>query len=85
LHQREFIELNENQQMAILDIMSDDRADKGAEDDGTRFFRLLKDNIISGFYTSRAGLKELDYKGNRFYAESPGCALPEYTHQKTGQ
>lgn len=85
LHQRALIELNENQQTAILDIISDHRAARGAENDGTRFFRLLKDDMISGFYTSRAGLKELDYKGNRFYAESPGCALPEYTHQKTGQ
>ncbi len=83
--QREFIELNEDQQTAILDIISDDHANKGAENNGTRFFRLLKSDIISGFYTSRTGLKELDYKGNRFYAESPGCVLPEHPHQKTGQ
>jgi len=84
-HQRDFVELSENQQTAILDIVSDDRVNKGAENNGTRFFRLLKNDIISGFYTSKAGLKELDYKGNRFYAESPGCALPEHPHQKTGQ
>lgn len=84
-HQREFIELNENQQIAILDMISDDRPNRTAENDGARFFRLLKDDIISGFYTSRTGLKELDYKGNRFYAESPGCALPGHPHQRTGQ
>jgi len=26
-----------------------------------------------GFYTSKEGLKELDYKGNSFYSVSPGC------------
>lgn len=81
-HQREFIELTVDQQTAILDIISDARANKGAENDGTRFFRLLKDDIISGFYTSRMGLEELDYKGNRYYAVSPGCALPGHPHLK---
>ena len=71
--QRGFVNLNEQQQVAILDLISDERAGKGAEGDGTRFFRQLKDDIISGFYTSRTGLKELDDKANRFYAYSPGC------------
>lgn len=72
-HQRGFVNLNEQQQVAILDLISDERADQGAENDGTRFFRQLKGDMISGFYTSRTGLKELDDKANRFYAESPGC------------
>jgi len=37
------------------------------------FIRWLKHRVIEGFYTSRAGLKELDYKGNSFYSASPGC------------
>jgi hypothetical protein len=44
-----------------------------AERDMPEFFRLLKAEIIRGFYTSQAGLKEIDYKGNGFYAKSPGC------------
>jgi len=72
-HQRGFAELTEEQQTAILDHISDEHANKGAENDGKRFFRQIKNDIISGFYTSRTGLKEIDDKGNRFYAESPGC------------
>ena len=72
-HQRGFANLSEQQQTAILDLISDEPAGKGAETAGTRFFRQLKDDIISGFYTSRTGLKELDDKANRFYAYSPGC------------
>jgi hypothetical protein len=34
--------------------------------------------LIRGFYTSRLGLKELDYKGNAFYAESPSCPNKEH-------
>lgn len=71
-HQRVFIELAENQQTAILDRISDEHSG-GTASSGTRFFRQIKGDIISGFYTSSAGLKELDDKANRFYAESPGC------------
>jgi hypothetical protein len=28
---------------------------------------------VRGFYTSQVGLKELDSKGNAFYARSLGC------------
>lgn len=72
-YQRAFIQLSVEQQTAMLDLISDDHAGKNVENDGTRFFRQLKNDIISGFYTSRTGLKELDDKANRFYAESPGC------------
>ena len=72
-HQRDFIDLSEEQQTAILDLISDRPSIRDIENDGTRFFRLLKDDVISGFYTSRTGLKELNYQGNSFHAESPGC------------
>ncbi len=72
-HQRSFVGLTEEQQLAILDVISDAHNNKNSESDGTRFFRQIKSDIISGFYTSRTGLKELDNKANRFYSESPGC------------
>ena len=72
-HQRGFVELSEDEQAAILDAISDDRTDKDTENDGTHFFRQLKGDIISGFYTSQIGLKELDDKNHGFYPESPGC------------
>jgi Gluconate 2-dehydrogenase subunit 3 len=83
-HQCAFVELSVEQQTAMLDLISDDRADKDVENDGTRFFRQLKNDIISGFYTSRTGLKELDDKANRFYAESPGCPSSSAGGPKAG-
>jgi hypothetical protein len=59
-----FLELSSAQQMELL---------TAAERDAPEFFKLLKAEIIRGFYTSQAGLKEVDYKGNGFYAKSPGC------------
>jgi hypothetical protein len=68
----DFISAGTDKQIAILDSISDARTDK-QENAGTRFFAFMKSEVIRGFYTSRAGLKELDYKGNGFYAASPGC------------
>ena len=75
-HQRysgEFLSLGVDQQIAMMDSISDQRTDKQREDAGTRFFAFVKAETIRGYYTSRAGLRELDFKGNAFYARSPGC------------
>lgn len=68
-----FLSLDTAGQIAILDSISDARSDKYIENAGTRFFGFIKSEVIKGFYTSRTGLKELDFKGNGFYASSPGC------------
>lgn len=70
-----FTELNEARQIDILNEMSDDRPEKDGENAGMRFFKFLKAEAIHGYYTSQAGLKELDDQGNRFHAESPSCNL----------
>jgi hypothetical protein len=43
------------------------------ENSGDLFVGWLKRRVLDGFYTSREGLHELDYKGNAFWTESPGC------------
>ncbi len=68
-----FLVLPREQQSAIILSISDMRPHTKAENAGTRFFVWLKPELIRGFYTSQAGLRELDYKGNSFYARSPGC------------
>ena len=34
---------------------------------------FVRREAIRGYFTSQAGLKELDYKGNAFYGACPGC------------
>jgi len=78
-HQRyrnSFLSIRQDQQLELLRVMSDDRPDKSQENGGTRFFVWIKGETIRGYYTSQAGLKELDYRGNAFYAEQPGCEKP---------
>ena len=38
-----------------------------------RLFDRTRAEIVRGYYTSAAGLKELGYKGNWYYAACPGC------------
>lgn len=82
---KNFLDAPPVEQINLMTSMSDLRANKTAANAGTRFYDLLKVESIRGFYTSRRGLKELDFKGNSYYAESPGCGLtlhPQTTESK---
>ncbi len=72
-HGRVFNALAKPEQVAIVESMADNRPNRGAENAGTRLFVYLKERVIHGFYTARAGLDELGYRGNAFYASPPGC------------
>jgi len=73
-YQSSFAHLPETRRIELLKSISDERSERAVENDGTRFFVLLKAEIIRGYYTSKAGLEELDFKGNGFYPASPGCS-----------
>jgi hypothetical protein len=72
-HNTEFLRIEGRAQLEILTVISDEGINKNTQTPGKRFFELIKAEVIRGFYTSQAGLKELDFKGNAFYARSPGC------------
>ncbi len=65
------LERKSNSLDAILRSISDDHP--RAEHAGTRFFAYMKDQVIDGFYTSRAGLNELGRGNHNFHASPPGC------------
>jgi hypothetical protein len=64
-----WMEANPLSQAEFNEIMAGSKTDNTP----TRFFSYLKERVIDGFYTSRAGLDELGYRGNAFYASPPGC------------
>lgn len=67
-----FLDAPETSQAEMVKSLNDPQEGENA---GTRLFVLLKNQVVHGFYTSQRGLKELDYKGNAFYPECPGCDL----------
>jgi hypothetical protein len=78
-YRQAFLDLREAEQVELLKSISDDRPDKTLNHAGTRLFALLKTQVIRGYYTSQPGLRELDYKGNTFYVECPGCEGREHS------
>ena len=74
-----FNNLSSQQQVSMLREL----AGKPADDPGNKFFRLIRRYTVMGYYTSRVGLRELDYPGLRFYSASPSCPHtndPEHRH-----
>jgi len=64
-----FLQVDESRQIKILTTISAAKPDSPLR----RFFEATRTEIARGYYTSAQGLKELDYKGNWYYATCPGC------------
>jgi hypothetical protein len=70
-----FLECGATQQKEVLDqIAYRKNAQKNpALGPGVKFFSLLRDLTTDGFFTSEIGIKYLEYIGNTYLAEFPGC------------
>jgi hypothetical protein len=82
-HGERFVKLTPEQQTSLLEPPGfKDKVQPGQED-GRRFFRLIREYTVTGFYTSEIGFKALDNPALKFYAESPECPYkgdPEHAH-----
>jgi gluconate 2-dehydrogenase gamma chain len=74
-----FLELTEEQQIALLSPLCD-AADAGRmKHAGDRFFKAIKSMTADGYYTSQAGLmRDLGYNGNTVLPAYPECTHPEH-------
>jgi hypothetical protein len=60
-------------QLSVIEGMSQDEGLQHAD------FQLIKEMTVHAFYTSRVGLIDvLEYKGNAYLTEFPGCHHPEH-------
>jgi len=78
-----FRSLSAEDQTAILKRLAYKEQFRTGEEEGRRFFSLIREYTIMGFYTSRIGLEEIDFPGLKLYSESPGCPHgddPEHLH-----
>jgi gluconate 2-dehydrogenase gamma chain len=78
-----FVMLNPDQQTTLLESLAYRKKSRAGDEPGQKFFNLVREYTAMGFYTSEIGLKELDFPGLRFYAESPACPHkddPEHRH-----
>lgn len=91
-HGGTFTALPEERQTALLRPLASRDAVAPTEADGRRFFDLMRQYTVMGYYTSRIGLEELNYPGLKLYSESPACPHPgdpEHKHlpppERTGR
>ena len=70
---KRFTELPPEQQTSLLEPLGFKEQARPGEEDGVRFFRMMREYTVTGFYTSEIGYKELDNPALKFYAESPEC------------
>ena len=78
-----FVSLNPDRQTTLLESLAYRKKFRTGDEPGQKFFDLVREYTVMGFYTSEIGLKELDFPGLRFYAESPACPHkddPEHLH-----
>ena len=82
-HGKPFTQLAAEEQTAVLDPLAYKAKFGAGEKTGQEFFNTIREYTVMGFYTSEIGLKELDFPGFKFYAESPACPHaddPEHLH-----
>lgn len=80
---KRFMELTAEQQNAMLVSLGFKDKARADEEDGRKFFAVMREYTVTGFYTSEIGYKELDNPALKFYSESPECPHkddPEHRH-----
>jgi gluconate 2-dehydrogenase gamma chain len=72
-HTKVYADLAPGQQTAILDDIAWPRRAKPEMQAGVDFFNRFRDMTASGFFSSRIGVRDLEYIGNRAAARWNGC------------
>jgi len=72
----DFIDCAFTQKKQILDRIAYPRKAAPEDASAVAFFNQFRDLVVSGFFTSEAGIRDLPYLGNEPLAEWQGCPSP---------
>ncbi|MEO5646991.1 MAG: gluconate 2-dehydrogenase subunit 3 family protein [Chitinophagaceae bacterium] len=64
-YEKPFVDCTKEQQIAMVDQIAYPAKTKPGMEQGTKFFTLMRNLVISGFYTSQIGIKDIGYMGNK--------------------
>jgi len=73
---RRFVDCADAQRRGILDDIAYPSKAPASLSQAVAFFNSFRDLTASGFWTTRMGIADLGYQGNRFVAEWNGCPQP---------
>jgi hypothetical protein len=62
--EKAFVDCSEAHQKSILDSIAYEIEDVEEQPEGIAFFSLIRDLVVTGYFTSAVGLKDLGYVGN---------------------
>ena len=71
-----FAECDDTQRRAVLDDIAWPRRARAEMQNGVRFFNNFRNFTASGFWSSKMGVDDLQYMGNRPQAQCSGCPTP---------
>ena len=71
-----FAECDDTQRRAVLDDIAWPRRARAEMQNGVRFFNNFRNFTASGFWSSKMGVDDLQYMGNRPQAQWSGCPTP---------
>lgn len=77
-----FLNCSESERTAVVDDIAWPQRARPEHRHGVAFFSSFRDLTATGFWTSRMGITDLQYLGNRSVAQWNGC--PEEALQKLG-
>jgi len=69
----DFVDCTGEQQKQILDRIAYPKEAAPEDAAGVAFFNHLRDLVVSGFFSSEMGVKDLPYLGNQMVSEWNGC------------
>ena len=78
-----FLELTPEQQTSVLEPLGFKDKARSGQEEGRKFFKIIREYTVMGFYTSEVGYKELDNPALKLYTSSPECPHkddPEHMH-----
>ena len=71
-----FVQATDAERTAVLNDIAWPKKAKPDMSQGVAFFNMFRDMTASGFWSSKIGITDLDYRGNEFIAEWNGCPEP---------
>lgn len=71
-----FVDCDATQRTAVLDDIAYPRRAAAEMQNGVRFFNNFRNFTASGFWSSKMGVDDLQYMGNRPVAQWNGCPAP---------
>lgn len=71
-----FVDAAEENRTAVLNDIAWPKRARPEHSQGVAFFNMFRDLTASGFWSSKIGITDLDYRGNEFIPEWKGCPEP---------